>query len=91
MIPEARDGAGQHGLDALALTNFAADIIAETFIRGTAHKPERFPDFGFRDDIQIGRLLQLHRKRLFQRAIENGVAGRVHEVREQHTISLSQL
>jgi hypothetical protein len=35
----------------------------------------------FGEQVQIGRLLQLHRQGLFERAVKDGIACGVHEIR----------
>ena len=91
MIAQAGDGAGQHGFDALALADFAGDLVGQAFIRRLAHEVQGLADFRLRHDVQVWRLLELHRQSLLQSAVENRVAGGVDEVGQQHAVFLTQL
>jgi hypothetical protein len=49
-----------------------------------SHELQRLTDGLVGNNIQIGRLLQLHRQRLLQRAIKYRVARGIHKVGEQN-------
>ena len=91
MISQAGDAAREHGLDALALADFAGNVVGQPFVRGLAHQTQGFADLGFGNDVQVGRLLQLHSQGLFEGSVEYRIAGGVDEVGEQDAVFLSQL
>ena len=91
MAAETGDGAGEHGLDAFAQTDFTGHSAGYSLIGGAPHEAQGFMNPRFRENIQVGRLLQFHCQRLFQRPVENSVAGGVDEVSEQDTVFLGQL
>ena len=55
-----------------------------------AHHSQYVPDAIIRDQLQEGRLLELHCQTLPERVVENGIAGHVREVGDQDGVFLAQ-
>ncbi len=90
MSAEAGDRAGKHGPGAFAHADLASDVVAKAGVRRAAHEAQGVVDAGFGQQVEIGRLLELDRERLLQGSIENGIAGCVNEVGENHSIFLGE-
>jgi hypothetical protein len=86
MRAQAADGAGEHGLGAFAQADFARNVVSNAFLRRPAHEAQRLANARFRQQVQVRRLLQLHRQCLLQRSVKYGVAGGVDEVGENHGV-----
>jgi len=56
-------------------------------IRRPAHEPKDSTDALVRDDVEIGRLLELDGEGLAEGAVEDIFAGRVHEVGEDEGVA----
>ena len=91
MAAETGDRATQHRLDVLALADFAGNTAGNALVGGTPHELKSLAHSLIGRDVQIGRLLKLHRQRLLQRAVEYGIAGGVHKFGEQNGIFFGEL
>ena len=83
---EARDRPGQQRLDALPLGDLAREIPRHPLVGRPAHVAKRLPDAFLREDVQERALPELHRHGLPERPVEDVVAGRVDEVRDQDAV-----
>src|SRR5882672_4753504 len=86
MAAEAGDGSGKHGFHAFTKTNFASDVAGDALVAATPHEFEGFLNSRFGKQVQIGRLFELDREGLLQRAIEDGVSRGVDEIGEEDRI-----
>jgi len=77
---DAIDASVQHRLDAVALTDFAANVIRDAIAWATAHELQRLPNLRVGEHVQIRRLPEIDGQRFLERAIEDGVGGGVHEI-----------
>ena len=83
VTPQARNRAGQHRLQPLALTDFAADFRRHAFIGRAIHQAQRPTHAVVREQIQKRRLPQIHRQRFFERTVKDRIACLVVEIGEQ--------
>ena len=90
MLAQGGDGAGHHGVDALAEADFAADVGSEAFVGIASHEFQGLANARFGNEIEVRRLLELHGEGLLQGAVEDGIAGGVHEVSEQQGVFFSK-
>ena len=90
LASNAVDAAVQHGLDAIALTDFAADVAGDAVVWAAAHKLQRLSDLLIREDIQIRRLPEIDRQRFLKRAIEDRIGCGVDEIGNQDRIFFRQ-
>ena len=90
MAAETGNRTRQHGLDTFAQADLAGHSAGYPLLGGAPHEAQGFMNPRFRENVQIGRLLQLHRQSLFQRPVENSVAGGVHKISEQYAVFLRQ-
>src|SRR5205085_11249025 len=90
MAAETRDRSRQQSFQSLPFANLAAHVARDALIRRTAHEPERFAYAFFRKQIEKRGLPEIDGERLFQRAVENSFACRVHELREQHRVAIRE-
>lgn len=80
IVSEAGDGAGDDGLCVGALRDFAGEIFGDAIVWLLAHEFQGGLRFGFGEQIQIRRLLELDGEGLLERAIKDGIAGGVDEI-----------
>ena len=78
----------QHGLDADPLADFASHVAGDALIRRPSHELQSLPHFLLGEDIQIRRLLQIHRQRFLERAVKNRVRRGIHKIGDQDGVSL---
>ena len=71
--------------------DFSGYVVGDAFVGGLAHESQGLANSRFRNDVQVRRLLQLHGQRLFERAVEDRVAGGIDEVGEQDAVFLGEL
>src|SRR5271157_3496640 len=90
LASDAVNAAIQHGFDAIALTDFAADVGGDAVAGAAAHELQCLADLLIGEDVQIRGLPQIDGQRLFERAIEDGVGGGVYEIGNQDRISFGQ-
>ena len=83
---EARDRPDQQRLDALSLGDLAREIPRHPLVRRPSHVAKSLPDAFLGDDVQERALSQLHRHGLPERPVEDLVAGRVGEVRDEDAV-----
>ena len=82
--------ANQHGFQTLPLADFPRYVARHAGFRRTIHQAQRLLDTFIRENIQEGRLFELHGERLLERTIKHRIAGSVDEIRDQDCIFLSQ-
>ena len=90
LASDAINAAVQHGLDAIPLTDFAADIGGDSIAGAAPHELQRLADLLVGKDIQVRRLLEIDGQRFLERAIKNGVGGGVYEIGNQDRIFLGE-
>ena len=90
MAAQGGNRARQHGFYAIPHADFPRHIAGHPLIGRPAHQAQRCLDPRLRKNVQIRRLLQLHRQRLLQRSVEDSVAGGVDEVSQQDGIFFGQ-
>ncbi len=90
IVAEAGDGAGDDGFGVFAEGNFAGQVFGDALIGLAAHEAESVLNFGFGEQVEVGRLLELNGKGLLQSAVENGVAGGIDEFREDYGIFVGE-
>src|SRR5208283_4332862 len=73
-----------------ALADFASDPWSQSRIVWLTHHSQYVPDAVVRNQLQEGRLLELHRQALPERVVENGIAGHVREIGDHNRVFLSQ-
>ena len=83
---EARDRPEQQRLDALALRDLAREIPRHPLVRRSSDVAKSLPDAFLGDDVQERALPQFHRHGLPERPVEDLVAGRVGEVRDEDAV-----
>ncbi len=87
---ELRDRSLDGRLGARALADFARDPAFDGFLCGPPHETQRALDALIRQQRQKWRLLQLHRHRLPQRIVEDGIARRVRKIGDEHGVAFGQ-
>ena len=90
LASNAIDAAVQHGLDAIALTDFAADVAGDAVAGAAAHELQCLADLLVGKDVQIRGLPQIDGQRFLESAIEDGVGGSVYEIGNQDRIFLGE-
>ena len=80
------NGAAEHGFETFALADVTGNLAGHALIRLPADVAHRGVCARFRKNGQVGRLLQLHHQRLFERHVEHSVAGGVHEIGQHHGV-----
>jgi hypothetical protein len=84
------DGTFNGGRAGRALANLAAKFFSKRRVFGFGHQCQCLHDALVRNETQERRLLQLRRKPLSQRAIENGIACGVGELRQNNRVLISE-
>ncbi len=82
--------AGQHSFDALALAQFTRHCTGQAFFGRPAHKAHCFRNLRFRNQIEEGGFVQLHRQRLLKCSVEDRVASCIHKIGKQNGVFLGQ-
>src|SRR6266404_5888275 len=90
MTAEARDGSQQHRLNTLPLTYLARDIAGNARIGRLLHENESFTHAIFRKNIQVWRLSELNRQRLFQVYVANPGDNPVHENGQKNLVLVGE-
>ena len=70
------------------LADFAPDVAGDALIGRASHELQGLPHLLFGKDIQVRRLLQIHRQRFLERAVENRVSRGIHKIGDQNRIAL---
>ena len=83
---QAFDGAGEQGFDAVPQADFSADVGGDAVVRIAPHELQGLAGLLLGKHVQVRRLSQIDRQRLFERAVENRVGSGVHEVGDQNGI-----
>src|SRR5262249_56219318 len=74
----------------ITLADFPGDVGREASVGRLAHQGEGLLDLPFGQDIQVGRLLQVHCQGLFEGAVEHSIASGVDEVCDQYSVPGAQ-
>ena len=88
--PDAVNAAIQHGLDAVALRDFAADFAGDAVRGAAAHELQCLADLLVGKDVQIRGLPEIDGQRFLESAIEDGIGGGVYEIGNQDRIFLGE-
>ena len=90
VFAEAHDRTGQQRLELLALRDLARDRSRDRLVGRALHQAQRLPRPLVRKHLEERRLLQRHRKRDLQRAVEHRLAGGVLEIGQHDGVLLGQ-
>lgn len=82
----ARDRALDECFAVAAKAEFAGHFEREALVGGSIHFAQKIRDPSSREYLEIGRLLEIEAQGLIERVIEDGFAGGVGEVGEDHTV-----
>jgi len=75
---------------ACSLANFPGNFRSESYVGRPTHHAQRLPDLILGNEAEKGRLLELHRQALPQRAVEDRIARRVLKIGEDNSVFVGQ-
>ena len=90
MLAQPGDRAAHHRARREPLADLARELGVEPLAGIAPHERQRLAHPVVRDDVQEGRLAELHRERLRQRRVEDGLARLVLEAGEQDLVPLRE-